>query len=82
MMARGLRSSEWTTGCEWEFEGGSLPRVGGELVGLLEPRDVDDEDLVELDPDRDLEGDRLDVLPDGEGVREPERDFLVDFVDF
>lgn len=53
-------------------------------MGELEPREVDDDELLELDLDRDLEGDLLELLPDGDGVRDPDLDFvlLVVFEDF
>lgn len=59
--------------------------AGGELVGELDSRDDELLELVELDLDRLRDGDRLEVLPAGEGVLEPDRDFvllLVDLDDF
>lgn len=50
-------------------------------MGLELPREVELEELEELLLDRDLEGDRLEVLPEGDGVLEPDRDFVFE-VDF
>lgn len=51
-------------------------RIFGLEDGELEPRDPLELELDELDLERDRDGDLLDVLPDGEGVLEPERDFF------
>lgn len=45
-------------------------------MGLLEPRDVLLLDELDELRDRDRDADLLDVLPDGDGVREPDRDFV------
>lgn len=58
----------------------TLPRAGGELVGDELPLEVELLELDELLLDLDLEGDRLEVLPEGEGVLEPDLDFVFDVV--
>lgn len=77
-IASGRRSSECTIGWWLAFAEEFSLLDFGELVELVS-RDVDELEELLLLRDLDLDGDRLLVLPDGEGDLDPDLDFVFFF---